>query len=65
MECENCKFNDGTFNTAFTGLVLLFTDNPQKALKESHRILKPESSLIIADPDISYLSSFWKAEIFV
>ncbi|MDI6724179.1 MAG: class I SAM-dependent methyltransferase [Methanobacterium sp.] len=60
MDCENCKFNDGTFDTAFMGLVLLFTDNPQKALKESHRILKPEGSLIKADPDISYLSSFGK-----
>lgn len=60
MDCQDCKFDEGTFDTAFMGLVLLFTDDPEKALTESHRILKPEGSLVIVDPDASYLSSYGK-----
>ena len=60
MDCQNLKFNDGKFDTAFMGLVLLFADDPQKALKEIKRVLKPKGLLIIADPDISYLSTYGK-----
>ena len=59
MDCQNLKFNDETFDTVFMGLVLLFTE-PEKALKESRRILKSEGLLIIADPDISFLSTYGK-----
>lgn len=58
MDIQDCKFDDETFDTAFMGLVLLFADDPKKALKESRRILKPEGKLIIADPDISFLSFY-------
>lgn len=58
MDFQDCKFDDGTFDTVFMGLVLLFADDPKIALKESHRILKPEGKLIIADPDISFLSPY-------
>ncbi|MEL7671519.1 methyltransferase domain-containing protein [Methanobacterium sp.] len=57
MDCQDCKFNEGTFDTVFMGLVLLFTE-PEKALKESRRILKPGGLLIIAGPDISFLSFY-------
>ncbi|MGB9979891.1 class I SAM-dependent methyltransferase [Methanobacterium sp.] len=57
MDCQDCKFDNGIFDTVFMGLVLLFTE-PEKALKESYRILKPGGLLIIADPDISFLSSY-------
>lgn len=57
MDCQNLKFDDGTFDTVFMGLVLLFTQ-PEKALKESRRILRPGGLLIIADPDISSLSFY-------
>ena len=57
MDCQNLKFDDSTFDTVFMGLVLLFTQ-PEKALKESRRILRPGGLLIIADPDISSLSFY-------
>ncbi len=57
MDCQDIKFDEGTFDTVFMGLVLLFTE-PEKALKESRRILKPGGLLIIADPDISFLSFY-------
>ena len=57
MDCQDCKFDGGTFDTVFMGLVLLFTE-PEKTLKESRRILKHGGLLIIADPDISFLSSY-------
>ena len=57
MDCQNLKFDDGTFDTVFMGLVLLFTQ-PEKALKESRRVLRPGGLLIIADPDISFLSFY-------
>lgn len=60
MDCQECKFDENTFDTAFMGLVLLFADDPIKALKEIRRILRPEGTLIIADPDISYLSNYGK-----
>lgn len=57
MDCQNLKFDDGTFDTVFMGLVLLFTE-PENALKESRRILKHGGLIIIADPDISSLSFY-------
>ena len=57
MNCQDIKFDEGTFDTVFMGLVLLFTE-PEKALKESSRVLKPGGLLIIADPDISFLSFY-------
>ena len=57
MDCQDLKFGDGTFDTVFMGLVLLFTE-PEKALKESRRVLRPGGLLIIADPDISFLSFY-------
>jgi len=41
MNCLNCKFEEGTFDTVFMGLVILFVEEPEKALKEILQILKP------------------------
>jgi ubiquinone/menaquinone biosynthesis C-methylase UbiE len=57
MDCQDLKFDEETFDTVFMGLVLLFTQ-PEKALKESCRVLKPGGLLIIVDPDISFLSFY-------
>jgi len=57
MDCQDIKFDEETFDTVFMGLVLLFTE-PEKALKESRRILKHGGLLIIADPDISFISFY-------
>jgi len=65
MDCQDCKFDDDTFDTAFMGLVLLFADDPLKALKESRRILRPDGKLIIVDPDISFLSGFGKLKFML
>ncbi len=65
MDFQDCKFDDSTFDTAFMGLVLLFADDPLIALKESSRILKPEGKLIIADPDISFLTGFGKLKFLL
>lgn len=60
VDCQFTPFKDETFDTAYMGLVLLFTDEAGKALKEVSRILKPNGTLIIAEPDISNLSGFGK-----
>lgn len=57
MDCQDLKFDEGTFDTVFMGLVLLFTQ-PEKALKESRKVLKQGGLLIIVDPDISFLSFY-------
>jgi ubiquinone/menaquinone biosynthesis C-methylase UbiE len=60
LDCQSCFFGDDTFDTVFIGLVLLFTDNALKVLEETKRILKPDGSLILAEPDMSYLSTYGK-----
>lgn len=65
LDCQSCPFEDNKFDTVFIGLVLLFTDDAEKALAESRRILKPEGSIILAEPDISYLSTYGKLRFFL
>lgn len=60
LNCQSCPFGEDTFDTVFIGLVLLFTDDANKVLEESQRILKPEGSLLLAEPDISHLSTYGK-----
>jgi len=48
--CQQTSFPDSTFDTAFLGLVLHFTD-ARKTLTETRRILKPGGTVIILNPD--------------
>jgi ubiquinone/menaquinone biosynthesis C-methylase UbiE len=42
-DCQRSSFADGSFDTAFMSLVIHFTQ-PEEALKEMHRILRPGGS---------------------
>ena len=53
-DCQRTSFPDGSFDAAFRGLVIHFTE-PGKALKEMHRILRPGGTLIIANLDLPAL----------
>lgn len=64
FDCQSCPFEENTFDTVFIGLVLLFTDDAEKALVESQRILKPDGSIILAEPDTSFLSNYGKLKFF-
>jgi ABC-2 type transport system ATP-binding protein len=54
-DCQRTSLPDATFDTAFISLVIHFTE-PDKALAEVHRILKPGGTLIIANLDPGALS---------
>ena len=45
---ENIPFKNSIFNTALMVTSICFIKNPQKALKEAHRIIKKNGALIIA-----------------
>src|SRR5262245_35053094 len=49
-DVQNTSFPVGVFDTAFMSLVIHFTD-PEKTLKEMHRILKPGGTLIVSNLD--------------
>jgi ubiquinone/menaquinone biosynthesis C-methylase UbiE len=49
-DCQSTSFRDGSFDTAFTSLVIHFTE-PRDALTEVHRILRPGGMLIITNLD--------------
>jgi len=44
---ENLPLEDASFNKLFTVNTVYFWDEPDKTLKEFHRVLKPEGELII------------------
>lgn len=56
-DCQRTSFSDASFDTVFLGLVLHFTE-PPKALAEMRRILKPNGTLIILNPDPFTLKGF-------
>jgi ubiquinone/menaquinone biosynthesis C-methylase UbiE len=64
-DCQMTNFVDETFDTIFSGLVLLFVEDKIKALNESHRILKPKGTLIITNPDPTLLKGFRKLKFFL
>jgi len=49
-DCQHTALPNGTFDTAFIGLVLHFTE-PDRTVVEMHRILRPGGTLIIANVD--------------
>lgn len=55
-DCQNTSLPDGVFDTAFISLVIHFTE-PNKTLKEMHRILKRGGMLIIVNLDPRALNS--------
>jgi len=52
-DCLKTSFPDDTFDTVFMALVLNHVADPEAALKEAYRILKPGGRLIIVNPDNS------------
>lgn len=54
-DCQKTSFPDGAFDTTFMSLVIHFVE-PDKALAEMHRILKPGGTLIIANLDPAALT---------
>lgn len=49
-DCQRTPFPDAAFDTAFLALVLQFTD-PERAIGEMRRILKPGGLLLVANLD--------------
>ena len=56
-DCQKTSFPDESFDTVFMSLVIHFVE-PDKALAEMHRILKPGGMLIITNLDPAALTSF-------
>ena len=54
-DCQKTSFPDGVFETAFMSLVIHFAE-PETALAEMRRILKPGGTLIIANLDPAALN---------
>jgi 2-polyprenyl-3-methyl-5-hydroxy-6-metoxy-1,4-benzoquinol methylase len=59
-ELKKARFKKGFFDVITLNHVLEHIDNPSETLKEIHRILKPDGTLIIATPNIGS----WTAKIF-
>jgi len=46
-------FDDGTFDAAYSERAFIHLDNPEAAMLELHRVLRPGGRLVIVDPDHS------------
>jgi ABC-2 type transport system ATP-binding protein len=53
-DCQSTSLPAATFDTAFIGLVLHFTES-ERTVTEMHRILKPAGTLLIANVDFHAL----------
>jgi 2-polyprenyl-3-methyl-5-hydroxy-6-metoxy-1,4-benzoquinol methylase len=52
-------FSDGYFNVVFFGDIIEHLFDPESALREIKRILKPEGRLVISCPNIAYWRFRW------
>ena len=62
-DCQRSSFADESFDTAFMSLVIHFTQ-PEEALKEMHRILRPGGTLIITNLDPGALRALDRLRFF-
>ena len=63
-DCQATSLPDEAFDTAFISLVIHFTQ-PEKTLREMHRILKPGGMLIISNLDPASLNSLDRARCLI
>lgn len=54
-DCQHTSLGDGAFDTAFASLVIHFTE-PERAVAEMHRILRPGGTLIVVNLDPNALN---------
>ena len=62
-DCQRTSFADGAFDAVFTSLVLHFTD-PETALREQHRILKPGGLFLLSNLDLPALRGFARVRCY-
>ena len=63
-DCQETSFPDGAFDTTLMSLVIQFTE-PEKALAEMRRILKPGGTLIISNLDPGALSGLDRVRCWI
>jgi len=63
-DCQETSFAAHSFDTAFMSLVIHFVE-PERALREMHRILKPGGALIVANLDMHALSGAERARAWL
>jgi 2-polyprenyl-3-methyl-5-hydroxy-6-metoxy-1,4-benzoquinol methylase len=50
-DLEGCKFPDGSFDVVTLSHVIEHVEDPQRLLRECHRILKPSGRLVLVTPN--------------
>ena len=63
QDCQRTTFADGSFDSAFLGLVIHFTE-PRETLREMHRIVRAGGTLIIANVDFPALAGLDRLRAF-
>lgn len=52
-DLTSLPFDDATFDAAYSERVFIHLDDPNSAMRELHRVLRPGGRLVIVDPDHS------------
>jgi ubiquinone/menaquinone biosynthesis C-methylase UbiE len=63
QDCQRTSFSDGSFDTAFLGLVIHFTE-PRVTLREMHRIVRVGGTIIIVNVDVQALAGLDRLRAF-
>ena len=63
QDCQLTSFADGSFDSAFLGLVIHFTE-PRETLREMHRIVRAGGTLIIVNVDLQALGRLDRLRAF-